>query len=442
MIFKNLSLRGPKRTFTVDFVNGKPVSLGRYDESSSVTISSPLENLPSAQPDGPLSKLEIVNIAGIDQALKKLNRFLRNFDRQFRFTWAQRSCAILLHGGHGTGKTFILNKIIGTGWGKVIRIESDVKPAIIRTLFKDARLSQPCIIIIDELESIVSKEDTTSQSVAKALGEELDGLSQGTDGTSLPRVLVVATTLDAGSIPLSLRKRGRFRTDIPLSIPDAVARKAILKSLAPPVDPSSRDEILDKLGDRTHAYTAEDLVALLDTACEIAEEKLDRVGPAIDEKVYFLKQDDLDQALLLVRPTAMHDITLQPPSVRWEDIGGQDSVKNALRRAVETPLLVSVQSCVVSIITHVIQHPERMKRMGGSAKKGLLLYGPPGCSKTLSAQAMATEIGFNFFAVKGAELLNMYVGESERAVRDIFARARAASPSIIFFDEIESKQWR
>lgn len=422
MTFKHLSLRGPKRTFTVDFVNGKLTSLGRYDESSSVTISSPLENLPSAQTNGPVSPLEVVNIAGIDQALKKLNRFLSNFGRQFKFTWAQRSCAVLLHGGHGTGKTFILNKIIGTGWGKVIRIESDIKPATIRTIFKDARLCQPCIIVVDELESIVSKEDATSQSVAKALGEELDGLSQGNGGTSLPRVLVVAATLDAGSIPLSLRKRGRFRTDIPLPIPDAAARKAILKSLVPPVDPSTRDEMLDKLGDRTHAYTAEDLVSLLDTACEIAEERFEAGDCATHEEECFLKQDDLDQALLLVRPTAMHDITLQPPSVRWEDIGGQDSVKNALRRAVETPLL----------------HPERMKRMGGSAKKGLLLYGPPGCSKTLSAQAMATEIGFNFFAVKGAELLNMYVGESERAVRDIFARARAASPSIIFFDEIES----
>jgi AAA family ATPase len=438
MAFKNLSLRGPKRTFTVDFVNGKPTSLGRYDDSSSITISSPIDNIPTAQINGPVSKLKVVGVAGIDQALKKLNRFLSNFDRQFKFTWAQRSCAVLLHGGHGAGKTFILNKIICTGWGKVIRIENEFKLSTLRTVFKDAKLSQPCIIIIDELETIVSKEDTTSQSLAKALGEELDGLSQGNDGSALPRVLVVAATLDAGSIPLSLRKRGRFRTDVALPIPDATARKAILKSLAPPVDPSSRDETLDKLGDRTHAYTAENLVSLLDTACDIAEERLDTGDAITTEEECFLRPDDLDQALLLVRPTAMHDITLQPPSVRWEDIGGQDSVKNALRRAVETPLLVSVQSRTIFTHSDSFQHPERMKRMGASAKKGLLLYGPPGCSKTLSAQAMATEIGFNFFAVKGAELLNMYVGESERAVRDIFARARAASPSIIFFDEIES----
>ncbi|KFY30877.1 hypothetical protein V493_01589, partial [Pseudogymnoascus sp. VKM F-4281 (FW-2241)] len=135
-----------------------------------------------------------------------------------------------------------------------------------------------------------------------------------------------------------------------------------------------------------------------------------------------LTQPDLDLALLSVRPTAMHDITLRPPKVHWSDIGGQHALKRALRRAVETPL----------------RHPALLARLGAAPKKGLLLYGPPGCSKTLSAAAVATEAGFNFFAVKGAELLNMYVGESERAVREVFARARGAAPSIVFFDEVEA----
>ncbi|KAE8442096.1 hypothetical protein EG329_003854 [Mollisiaceae sp. DMI_Dod_QoI] len=423
MTFKNLSLRGPRRTFVIDFVNGKPSGLGKYAEDSSVKISSLVNSPVQPEPSGRSAQLEVVDVAGIDQALKKLNRFLSNFDRQFKFTWAQRSCAVLLHGGHGTGKTFIMDKVARTGWAKnVIRLENDTKPATIRTIFKNAKLDQPSIIVIDELEAIVSKEDSLSQSLAKALGEELDNLALSGSGTSLPRVLVMAATLDISSIPMSLRKRGRFQTDILLPIPDATARKAILNSLSPPIHPDSRDEVLHRLGDRTHAYTAEDLVSLLDAACEIAEDRVEGQVESSTEEAYYLSQDDIEQALLVVRPTAMHDITLKPPSVRWDDIGGQDVVKKALRRAVETPLL----------------YPERMKRIGAAPKKGLLLYGPPGCSKTLSAQAMATEIGFNFFAVKGAELLNMYVGESERAVRDIFARARAASPSIIFFDEIES----
>jgi AAA family ATPase len=345
MTFKNVSLRGPKRTFTVDLVNDRPTGLGRFDEASSVKIASRVDIHTQAEPRGPLSRLEVVDIAGIDQALKKLNRFLRNFDRQFKYTWAQRSCAVLLHGGHGTGKSFIMNKIACTGWGKVHKIESDAKPAAIRTLFKDAKLSQPSIIIIDEFDSLVSKDDAASHNISKTLGEELDSLIERHSANSLPRVLVVAAVLDASSVPLSLKKRGRFRTDISLPVPDAAARKAILKSLAPPIHPDSGDEILEKLGDRTHAYTAEDLVSLLDAACEIAEEKAEGGGKEALEENHYLAQEDIEQAMLLIRPTAMHDITLQPPSVRWDEIGGQDSVKKALRRAVETPLLVSDLFC-------------------------------------------------------------------------------------------------
>ncbi|RFU34450.1 hypothetical protein B7463_g1841, partial [Scytalidium lignicola] len=422
MTFKNISLRGPKRTFIVDTVNGESLSLGNFNETTSITI---LAQDGSTQVDSlnkSTSRLQVTDISGIDQSLKKLNWFLNNFDREFKYTWAQRSCAVLLHGGHGTGKTLILNKIAGTGWGKIFRIDHEAKPTVIRSIFRDARLNQPSIIIIDEFEDIVGKEDAGSHTITKVIGEELDRLVEGVRSNALPRVLVAAATLNPSNIPFALKKRCRFRTEIALPIPDATARKQILKSLSPPLPDVSKEEILDKLGDRTHAYTPEDLVSLLDAACEIAEERFDSTIEPLPEDGPYLNQDDIEQALMVVRPTAMHDVTLQPPQVRWNQIGGQGNVKKALRRAVETPLL----------------HPERMRRLGAAPKKGLLLYGPPGCSKTLSAQAMATEIGFNFFAVKGAELLNMYVGESERAVREVFARARAASPSIIFFDEIES----
>ena len=341
MTFKNVSLRGPKRTFLVDLLNGRPTGLGRFEEASVLEISSREEMNAQTRSDAPLARLEVVDIAGIDLALKKLNRFLSNFDRKFKYTWAQRSCAVLLHGGHGTGKTFIMDKITSTGWGKVYKIENDAKPPSIRAVFKDAKLSQPSIIIIDEFDSLVSKDDATSHNISKTLGEELDYLIENHPKNSLPRVLVVAATLDSSNIPLSLKKRGRFRTDISLRIPDAAARKAILKSLAPPVHPDFKNETLDKLGDKTHAYTAEDLVSLLDTACEIAEEKSEARNEEVMKGNHYLAQEDIEQAMLLVRPTAMHDITLQPPTVRWDEIGGQDSVKKALRRAVETPLLVS-----------------------------------------------------------------------------------------------------
>ncbi|TVY39055.1 ATPase family protein 2 protein, partial [Lachnellula occidentalis] len=419
MIFKNVTLTGQKRTFVVDFINNTSTGHGTFDKKvSSVKITNQIQQ---PQINAVLPELQLVNIAGIDQALKKLNDFLGDFQDEFPSIQEQKSCAVLLHGGHGSGKTFLIDQIISTGWGKVHRVKRDTKPPAIRTLFRDAKLSQPSIIVIDNLENLVSKEDSNSESITEVLEEELDALVGGRSDT-LSKVLVVGATLNANRIPMSLRDLGRFDEDILLPIPDSAARKAILKSLAPPLNPNSPIDTLEKLGDRTHAYTAKDLRKLLNKAYQLARRarrgKVDTEAP----ESFYLEQDHIEQALLLVRPTAMHDITLQPPSVKWDEIGGQENVKEALRQAVETPLL----------------HPERMARLGGAAKKGILLYGPPGCSKTLSAQAMATEVGFNFFAVKGAELLNMYVGESERSVREIFARARAASPSIIFFDEVDA----
>lgn len=155
----------------------------------------------------------------------------------------------------------------------------------------------------------------------------------------------------------------------------------------------------------------------------IASDRLDSL-PSSDvdaSQTHYIVPAEMEHARRITRPTAMHDINLNPPTIHWDDIGGQDDLKKVLSRMIRRTATNSTKSAV-------LQRPP----------KGLLLYGPPGCSKTLSAQAMATESSFNFFAVKGAELLNMYVGESERAVRTLFERARAASPSIIFFDEIDS----
>jgi AAA family ATPase len=361
MTFKNVSLRGPKRTFVVDFVNRNPTGLGTFDNkcvqspslfgtfsnvidsSSAVKISSLIDAFHSPESNGPPPKLEVVNVAGIDQALKTLNKFLHEFDLGFKYKWARRSCATLIHGSHGTGKTFILDQVINTGWAKyVMRIKSDAKADSIKSIFKNAKCNQPSIIVLDELEDLVGKDDAVTKKIVEALEEELDTLSKSHTRQSLPKVLVIAATLDVANIPSSLRRNGRFRKDIPLPIPDATARKAILKYLAPPVHPDSRDEILDRLGDRTHAYTPEDLENLLTEACIIAENKLQPSDYESDDGNYYLAEDDLEQALLEVRPTAMHDINLQPPKVRWDEIGGQDGVKKALRLAVETPLIVSI----------------------------------------------------------------------------------------------------
>jgi AAA family ATPase len=341
MTFKNVSLRGPKRTFTVVSVGS--FGQGRFDNQTSLVSISSRDLTIEQQPNGIQHRLQ-VDIAGIDQALKKLNSFLSNFDRDFKFTKAHRSCAVLLHGGRGTGKSLLLDKIAETGWGKVFEIDHDAKAATIRTVFKDAKLSQPSIIVMDDFEELVAKDDSVSRDIAKAIGKELDSLIKDHPRNSSPRVLVVASTRDPSSIPIPLKKQGRFKIDVPLPVPDAAARKLILRSLEPQIRPEIKDDALNKLGDRTHAYTPEDLSSLLDAAYEIAEERMKEVETDPDEE-YYLEQEDIESALQLVRPTAMHDITLKPPSIRWNQIGGQDSVKKALRRAVETPLLVSAPSC-------------------------------------------------------------------------------------------------
>ncbi|KAG6019787.1 hypothetical protein E4U41_003076 [Claviceps citrina] len=246
-------------------------------------------------------------------------------------------------------------------------------------------------------------------------------------------------------VPAKLRKRYRFGDHVALPIPRAAERLEILEFLDPPVRPDQKAECLASVAQETHAFNWDDLATLVLNAKKIAGYRLDdeaksaamtkttttttsshspspstATTPAAGE--HFLSNEDMQHALRITRPTAMHDINLKPPTIHWQDVGGQESLKKVLNRMIKNTKNTNSSS------RRVVRKPP----------KGLLLYGPPGCSKTLSAQAMATESGFNFFAVKGAELLNMYVGESERAVRTLFERAREASPSIIFFDEIDS----
>jgi AAA family ATPase len=347
MIFKNLSHCGQRRSFSVESVNDNSSGLATFDLNTSSVKIVGREDMALIKM-GELSCLELVNIAGIDQALKKLNGFLGNFNRKFRPIYGQRSCGVLLHGGHGTGKTYITEKIVATGWGKAHYIDINAKAATITETFKAAKLSQPSIIVIDELESLVSKDDAISQTNVKVLGQELDSLIVNQPRGVMPQVLVIGTTLNPSDIPISLRKKRRFQTQIALSIPDAGARRSILRSLDPKLHPDNHDEILDKLGERTHAYTAEDLDFLLSTASVKLEERLG--FPDSNDSEVYIEQEDIEQALLEVRPTAMHDITLQPPSVRWDDIGGQESVKKALRLAVETPLKVGINPLHAFII--------------------------------------------------------------------------------------------
>jgi AAA family ATPase len=340
-----ISLKGPKRVFVVEsFVkNGEtlPCTIVRFGRENSIKIIDEENFTASDIPDGVRPRLQIPNIDGIEQALTKLNEFLADFDDEQTTepVWGQRPSGVLLYGTHGTGKSLILKKISDTGWGKVFNIRRPTKSSDIRQVFKNARQARYSIIVIDDIDTIVSKEPGSSDDVYRVLGEEMDSLVID-NSSAAHKVVVVAAASEPNEVPRSLRKRGRFTAEIVLPLPDVDARKRILKALAPATSTDGQFALLDRLGERTHAYTAEDLGLLLDEACRVARRRC-RIarfeGAEVDQS---LLQKDIDEALLAVRPSAMHDVTLQPPKVKWDDIGGQGNIKKALRRAVETPLLV------------------------------------------------------------------------------------------------------
>lgn len=346
MTFRDVLYRREKRTFTVLSIDGSKSGVARYhDEVSSPKLAtiaeiSGAEALAASNVEH--KPLQVVDIAGIDQALEKLNKFLSNFNRQFDFPKLSRSPAVILHGGSGTGKTFVLDKIASTEWGKVRKIDRKTKPSEVQKIFKDSKINQPSIIIIDNLESVVTKGGEPLVDITEAICEGLEDLVKDHPPNSLPQVLVIAATSDILKVPASLRKRGMFTTAIALPVPDAAARKAILKSLNPQMSPETRDEILNDFGERTHAYTPEDLARLVDEAQNFAQDRLDNEKNLSEQK--FIIAADIEHALLEVRPSAMHDVTLRPPKVKWSDIGGQDRVKEAIQLAIETPLRVSFLS--------------------------------------------------------------------------------------------------
>jgi AAA family ATPase len=412
-MLSDLSLKGPKRSFVVESVNGGKGNVARFCRSTRAEWFD--ENATGADGASAPSKLEVKDIPGMEAPLSDLNYFLRYFDGRAAKPDVIPSCGIVIQGSRGTGKSMILERIATTRWGKVVDITRTDKPSTILDYFTNAIDSRrPTLILIDDIDELVGKGRPNRDGHIDAFKNGLGDLAAlMAKEKTRPSVVVVATCRNyLEDIPESLQADEIFDNHITLPIPDSSARKEIIRYRNPYFPAEYSEQYISDLGDRTHAYTGRDLKKLIVRACGISDR---RTGAYSEENP--LIWSDVQKALQEVPPTAMHDITLKPPTIRWNDIGGYQDVKSTLQR--------------------VLAPPAAGKRRW-KPPKGVLLYGPPGCSKTMTAQAMATESGFNFFAVKGGELLNMYVGETERSIRNLFKRAREASPSIIFFDEIES----
>ncbi|OTB06383.1 hypothetical protein M426DRAFT_21165 [Hypoxylon sp. CI-4A] len=409
--FDEIVLNGSRRSFVVISVNNRNDIVAKYAPGSTVVEFFNDETKTTG------GKLEVESVPGMQRQINELNEFFSDFDVEFEgYTTPTYSCGIVIHGSHGTGKSMLLDHIAATNWGRVIRLGYGDKSSTVQSHFKTAlEQRSPTIILIDDITKLIGKDQSNRQVVVEAIGEGLDALaSKARQQNTRPNVLVVATCLDfLNDIPHALQRPGRFEEHIALPVPDAKGRKEIIRFHKPTFSEDVFDQYISDLGDRTHAYTGADLRKVLYRATKSWRK---RVGSP--SKSHPLIWDDVAKGLQEVRPTAMHDINLKPPTVRWSDIGGYEEVKVSLQR--------------------VLRHPTGPRARMSKPPKGVLLYGPPGCSKTMTAQAMATESDFNFFAVKGGELLNMYVGETERSIRNLFKRAREASPSIIFFDEFDS----
>lgn len=333
----------------------------------------------------------------------------------------------LLHGPPGTGKTMLLRAVAQETNAHVLTING---PSIVskylgetesalRNIFTEARKYQPSIIFIDEIDALVPKRDSDDSGEAESrvvstLLTLMDGMGAG------GKVVVIGATNRPNSIDPALRRPGRFGQELEIGIPDVEGRLDILKLQLHDMPHSLSDQEIIDLASKTHGYVGADITALCrDSVMSAIQRGLAAGTPESEMEVSLL---DTQRALLDIRPSAMREIFLETPKVYWTDIGGQEEVKQKLKETIEWPLT----------------HPEAFKKLGVHPSKGILLYGPPGCSKTLTAKALATEAELNFLAVKGPELFNKFVGESERAVREIFSKARAAAPSIIFFDEIDA----
>ncbi|XP_041052443.1 ATPase family protein 2 homolog isoform X1 [Carcharodon carcharias] len=342
---------------------------------------------------------------------------------------------ILLFGPPGTGKTLIARAVANEVGAHISIINGPEimskyfgeSEARLRQIFAEATQCQPSIIFIDELDAICPKREGAQHEVEKRVVASLltlmDGIgSEGSRG----QLLVLGATNRPHALDPALRRPGRFDKEVEIGIPNAEDRADILKKFLKNVPTLLTEVELTQLANGAHGYVGADLAAVCKEAGLHALRRAlgECANPSDNEVAESVKItfNDFLQAMNDVRPSAMREVTIDVPKVSLSDIGGMENVKLKLRQAVEWPQ----------------KYPESFTRMGIQPPKGILLYGPPGCSKTMIAKALANESGLNFLAVKGPELLSKYVGESERAVREIFRKARAVAPSILFFDEIDA----
>ena len=388
-----------------------------------------------------VSRISYEDIGGLSEQLGRVREIIElplKHPELFERLGIHPPKGVLLFGPPGTGKTLIARAVANETGANFIPIngpeimskyygQSEQK---LREIFTKAEETEPSIIFIDEIDSIAPKREEVQGEVERRVVAQLLTLMDGLKERG--HVIVIAATNRIEAVDPALRRPGRFDREINIGVPSKNGRKEILaihsRGMPLGMDEQTKNQFLDQIADLTYGFVGADLAAL---ARESAMNALRRYLPQIDldkpiptevlEKMQ-VTDSDFMEALKSIEPSSLREVTAEIPNVRWEDIGGLEEVKSELREAVELPLL----------------KPEAFKRLGIRAPKGFVLYGPPGVGKTMLAKAVATESKANFISVKGPEVLSKWVGESEKAVREIFKKAKQVAPCIVFLDEIDS----
>ena len=385
---------------------------------------------------GNLVDVSYEDIGGLKEEVKKVREMIEiplKRPELFEKLGIAPPKGVLMHGPPGTGKTLLAKAVASESDAHFIAING---PEImskyvggseenLREYFEEAEENSPSIIFIDELDAIAPKREETNGEVERRTVAQLLTLMDGLK--SRGQVVVIGATNRPDSLDPALRRPGRFDREIEIGVPDSEERKEVLEIHTRNM-PLADDVDLDKIANTTHGFVGADLESLCK---EAAMRVVRRILPEIqnDEEIpkevlekIVVTGDDFKSAQKEIQPSALREVLVQIPDIKWDDVGGLEDVKQELKEAVEWPL----------------KHPETFQRLGIRPPKGTLLYGIPGTGKTLLAKAVASESEANFISVKGPELLSKWVGESEKGVREVFRKAKQAAPTVIFFDEIDA----
>src|SRR5690349_4063060 len=407
------------------------------NDNTKIVVSEETSKAVQISQQGAEASITYEDIGGLGDAVARVREMIElplRHPELFKRLGVEAPKGVLLHGPPGTGKTLLAKAVANEtnsnfftiGGPEIMSKYHGESEERLRNVFQEAEKNAPSIIFIDEIDSIAPKRDEVSGEVERRIVAQLLSLMDGM--SSRGKVVVIGATNRINAIDPALRRPGRFDREIELGVPDRNGRLEILQIHTRGM-PLAKDVNLQKLADISHGFVGADLQSL---SKEAAMRALRRILPEIDlasesipadtlKKIIVTMQDFTD-VIKEMEPSAMREVFVEVPDVKWEDIGGLLSIKQELQEAVEWPLKYQ------GVFTYADATPP----------KGILLYGPPGTGKTLMAKAAANESEANFISIKGPELLSKWVGESEKGVREVFRKSRQAAPCIIFFDEMDA----